>query len=112
MLDRPTQVSVNDKRGIAALRADVGKVRQGCRFAFAWAAANERNGVGLRIFPVELYVRSQNSISLRVRRIAGLFVQNADPLWNNGEDRHPQKILDVFHRLHAGVEILDEEGQT
>ena len=112
MLHGPAQVGVHDEGGISPLRADEREIRDGGGFSFARSAADERDRVRLRIRPIELDVRSQNSIRFGIRRVAFGFVKQVDVLWNDRENRNAEETLDVVHRLHAGVEILNEKGEA
>ena len=94
MLDRATQVSVDNQCRITALSADEGEVCDRGRLAFAGTAADERDGVGFGIGAIEFDVGPQNSIRFSVRRVAFGFVQQIDVLRNDREDRNTEKPFD------------------
>ena len=112
VLRRTTQVGVDNERVVAALGESVSKVGQGGRFAFARAAADKGDGIGIRRLPVEFEVGAQDPVGFGIGRGLGVRVEHADIFRHDGENRDLQEILHVFHRLHARVEVFEEEGEA
>ena len=112
MLRGATEVGVDDERVVSALGEGVSEVGQRSRFALAGAAADERHGVGVGRWAVELQIGSQDAVGLGVDRGVGRLREQMDILRDDSEHRSLEERLDVLHRLHAGIKILEKEGEA
>ena len=109
---RAAQVGVHDQHALAALGKDRGQIEDGGGLAFAGAGADDGDGVELVVLAREQQVGAQHAVGLGVRAFGAFLEQQADVLRNDAQHRRLQRALDVVDGLHAGVEILDEEGQA
>ena len=106
------EVGVHEQDLVAVVGEDDGKVEHGGGLAFASAAADDDQAVGLGVLAREHQVGAQDAIGFGVRTVHALVEERADILRNDAEHRGLEGLLDVVDGLHAGVEVLDEEGET
>src|ERR1017187_10328581 len=78
----------------------------------AGAGADDDDGVELFILAGEEQIRAQHPVGFRVLAFGAFFDQVADVLRNDAQHWRLERAFDIVNRLHTGVEIFDEEGQT
>ena len=111
MQRRPAQVGVDDQHALTALRKDGRQVEHGGGLAFARPRADDRHRVELLVLAREQEVRAQDTVGFGVWTFGAFVEQNAHVLRDDSQHRRSQRPLDIVDRLHARIEILDEEGQ-
>ena len=106
------QIAVDQDDRLARLGADDREIVDGGRFALARAAAEHRHARPQAVLDLEVELRAQDAVALRVRQPRRLLGQRhgAALVRDDGQHRQAEELLRVGHGLDAGVEILDQEG--